>query len=463
MDSAPRRPRRRSSILVLAVVVGGLAGCRVAATPSSSPIPLRTEAASPAPAIVPTPAPATAGLPHASLVVARAGDPRWRLIDAQNGADLVTNDEFTLPVGAPRPGWGRIVSAATDGDRTVVRDEIVQPGFGGPELAIDGQWRLPSVGDGALPAGVSAAGSTIFLDEADAAATAATTRFAIVEHTFGGKPSTSGEADLRLVRVVELAGRFAFDALSSDGRILYVVQHLDAAAGGHYQVRAVDLPAGSLRPDVIVDKANPDEWMAGYPIAQVRRADGVVMTLYDGPEHPFIHALQSNEAWALCIDLPVAAGAERSAWGLVADGEGRAVYAANGSSGLVVEVDPEEFAISRTATLHTTAATSIVLAKFGHSDIGPVGQRVVALPGGKGLLVGVGGGVAIVNGKDFREAGRVELGHPIVSIGTTPDGSIAFALTGDGRVVAFEPRPAGRVFGDVPNGPFSGLLAVAPW
>ncbi len=87
----------------------------------------------------------------------------------------------------------------------------------------------------------------------------------------------------------------------------------------------------------------------------------------------------------------------------------------------------------------------------------------MALPGGKGLLVGIGDGVAIVNGKDFREAGRIDLGGSIDSIGTMPDGSIAFALTDDGRIVPFEPRPAGHVYGDVPNGPYSGLLAVAPW
>ena len=463
MDTTSLR-RRRSSILAVAVLVAGLAGCQAASTPSGSSTPGPSSATSPAPTAGHTTAPsAAAGVPHATLVVSRAGDPRWRLIDAANGEDLVTNDEFSIPVGAPRPGWGRIVSAAIDGARTVVRDDVVQPGFGGPQLAIDGRWSLPTIGDGGLPAGVSADGSTIVMKDAGAAADAATTRFAIVEHTVAGQPSTSGDADLRLVRILELAGRFTFDALSSDGRILYVVEHLDAAAGGHYQVRAVDLPAGSLRPDIIVDKANPDEWMAGYPIAQVRRADGVVMTLYDGPEHPFIHALQSNEAWALCIDLPQAAGAERSAWGLVADADGRMVYAANGSSGLVVEVDPEQFAISRTATLQTTAATSIVLAKFGHSDVGPIGGQVVALPGGKGLLVGVGSDVANVNGKDFREVGRIDLGHPIRSLGMTPDGSIAFASTVDGRIVAFEPRPAGRVYGDVPNGPFSGLLAVAPW
>jgi hypothetical protein len=92
-----------------------------------------------------------------------------------------------------------------------------------------------------------------------------------------------------------------------------------------------------------------------------------------------------------------------------------------------------------------------------------VGQRIVALPDDKGLLVAVGEGVAIVNGKDFREVGRIALGRPIVSIGLTPDGSTAFALTNDGRILAFEPRTSGRVFGAVPGDGYDRLLAVAPW
>ena len=44
--------------------------------------------------------------------------------------------------------------------------------------------------------------------------------------------------------------------------------------------------------------------MGGYPITQLRRPDGMVFTLYRGAEHPFIHALSSIDAWAVCIDLP---------------------------------------------------------------------------------------------------------------------------------------------------------------
>ena len=82
-----------------------------------------------------------------------------------------------------------------------------------------------------------------------------------------------------------------------------MIEHLDSDEGGRYQVRAVDVATGQVADGVIVDKTNIDEQMAGYPLAQVRRPDGFALTLYQGMEHPFIHALSSIEGWAVCIDF----------------------------------------------------------------------------------------------------------------------------------------------------------------
>jgi hypothetical protein len=466
------RPRI-SVVLAIAALGVVLASCGAAA---GSAIPGRPSAAtapsSASPGGTPTAStPAASASPNSAipnsaiLLVAQPGKAGWAIVEAGSGGGYLGPD-FRVPVGVPRPNWSRVVSASVTGDTTVVRDDVVQPGFGGPRLAVNGRWRLPAIGDSSTPVGVSMDGSTIALVEADPPADAAVTRIAVVEHTFQGKPSAVGDADLRLATVVELPGRFAFDTLSPDGRILYVIEHLDASSGGHYQVRAVDIPSGTLRPAVIVDKGNPDEWMAGYPLAQVRRADGVVMTLYDGPEHPFVHALQSAEAWALCIDLPVTAGAERSGWGLATAADGRTVYAANGAAGVVYELDPTEFAVRRTVTLSSVAAAAegpFSLAKFGHSEIGPIGRSVVALPDGLGLLVARPSGITVLNGKDLEELWTVPTGGPVESLGVTPDESLAFALTHDGRIVAFDPRGHGRALGEVPGGPYSGLIAVAPW
>jgi hypothetical protein len=146
------------------------------------------------------------------------------------------------------------------------------------------------------PVGVSNDGRTIVLVETNRP-DRGPSRFAIIDRTGVATP-----------QVVELPGAFEYDALSPDGRILYVVEHLAGPPDGHYQVRSVDTATGTLRAEAVADKNEGDEAMAGWPIAQVQRPDGMVFTLYHGAEHPFIHALSSVDAWALCIDLPATGG-----------------------------------------------------------------------------------------------------------------------------------------------------------
>jgi hypothetical protein len=110
---------------------------------------------------------------------------------------------------------------------------------------------------------------------------------------------------LRTVRTVRLRGAFAYDALSPDGRVLYAVQ-FRSGLGTSYVVRSVSLVTGRLYPGTIVDKTAPDELMTGLPVARARSADGGrVYTLYvGGLSHAFVHALDTREGAARCIDLP---------------------------------------------------------------------------------------------------------------------------------------------------------------
>ena len=150
-----------------------------------------------------------------------------------------------------------------------------------------------------------------------------------------GSPSSSAPCGAE-PRIVELPGVFDFDTLSPDGSILYVAEHVPGPLAGRYQVRAIDTATGMMRDAIIVDKRNVDEVMAGWPIDQEARADGVVLTLYRGAEYPFVHALQSAEAWAVCIDLPTRgmddAGAAAD-WGVVTTPDGRSSLAVNATLG----------------------------------------------------------------------------------------------------------------------------------
>jgi hypothetical protein len=69
-------------------------------------------------------------------------------------------------------------------------------------------------------------------------------------------------------------------------------------------VRALDLRRERLLSDPIVDPDEPEEEMGGYPLARAYSPDGRwAYTLYDGKEHPFVHALDTEGRTAKCIDL----------------------------------------------------------------------------------------------------------------------------------------------------------------
>jgi hypothetical protein len=221
-----------------------------------------------------------------------------------------------------------------------------------------------------------------------------------------------------------------------------------------------------MRDAVIVDKGNPEERMAGAAISQIRRDDGFVLTLYRGPSHPFIHALSSADAWALCIDLPGSAGGGGDGaldWGLAQDARGNAVFAVNATLGIAIDVDPHDLSVRRTATIATAATPRFTLAKFGHADVGPVGRRVVVTPDGSRILAAGRDGIAVIATSDLAVARRDLGGTPIEALAITPDGSTVFALAaGDGRIAAIE-TATGRLLGWVPGSGFDRLVAVAPW
>ena len=360
---------------------------------------------------------------------------------------------YDLPAGVPGERWGSIVATTPAGDTTIVKAITVQPELSAQDRSVPGSWRLPTIGQDTLPVGVSADGSTVVLVEDGPRADATMSRFAVLA---GG-----GDA-----RVIELRGSFEFDALSADGSILYVVEHLPGPPEAHYQVRAVDLPSGRLRDAVIVDKRNLEESMGGWPITQARHGNGVVFTLYRGAEHPFIHALNTAEAWAVCLDLPAIGADDADAagdWGLATGGRDGAVFAVNATLGLATAIDPGELSIRRTASFEAPrAAATVSLAKFGHGDSGPVGRRAVVSPDGSDAVRrGPGRDRPPRDGAPDRDrdaARRVA----VEALALTPDGSTLYALLAtDGRIVKLD-AVSGSVLGEVPGDGFDRLVAVVP-
>jgi DNA-binding beta-propeller fold protein YncE len=390
--------------------------------------------------------PAASTLPGAWLVVGRARQPDLEVIDAATGESFMP-----LPLGVPDARWGRFVEATIHGNRTTVGRLDVSRGDDEIGIALAGKWRLPTIGSDPTPVGLSDNDSTVALVETDAAAGRATSRFAVVDLRGHRAP-----------RVITLRGLFDFDAISPDGSALYVVEHLDANA--RYQVRAVDVATGSLREGAIVDKANPGESMAGWPIEQQRLAGGIVMTLYRGLEHPFIHALNTVDGFAICIDLPPTRHDDADAasdWGLARSPDGLAVYAVNATIGLAVDVNPGDLSIRRSATM-PPATAAIVLAKFGHEDPGVTGRRVVVSPDGERIFAASRAGIVELAARDLTVTRRLLSGTRIDSLGVTRDGAGVFALRhSDGRIVRLDVA-SGNVVAEVPASGYDRLLAVVP-
>lgn len=151
------------------------------------------------------------------------------------------------------------------------------------------------------------------------------------------------------LRTIRLAGAFAFDALSPDGRRLYVLHYPQGVNGGiRYVVRSVSLRTGKLEPGAIVDKTEPSERMNGIALARAWSRDGTwAYTLYNGgTSHAFVHALNTRARVARCIDLPWAGDAQSILDGarLAVGGNGTLTLTNSGGS-MLARIDTRTFSV----------------------------------------------------------------------------------------------------------------------
>ena len=138
--------------------------------------------------------------------------------------------------------------------------------------------------------------------------------------------------------LISLRGSFQPEAVSLDGRRLFVIQYVRRG----YRVRLYDLPRGALRPGELRPQ-NENEPMRGYPAYAIGAPDGRwLLTLYVKPkEHEsFVHALDLRRAVAYCIDLPGhARSGDLAKYALALSPDGRTLVAANPAVGALASID----------------------------------------------------------------------------------------------------------------------------
>jgi hypothetical protein len=204
------------------------------------------------------------------------------------GVDLSRAGVPGTAPGAPRyvslpAGRDTVVAAVSQNGGQVLRSRL-----------LDGRFTIPAVAYDGSPGGLSADGRTLVLINPRVRFPRRTTTLAVL-----------GTQGLRARDVIALKGDFSFDAISPDGRWLYLVQYLSERDPAAYLVRLYDLRRGQLLREPIIDPREVGDVMRGMPITRAASPDGrFAYTLYDGAGgHPFIHALDTVERTARCIDL----------------------------------------------------------------------------------------------------------------------------------------------------------------
>lgn len=197
---------------------------------------------------------------------------------AQGGAGLTSPD-----------GTLRFVAERASLETTQLVARTVRGGTTTMSRALDGSFGIPMLRNGLPALGMFRDGSRFVLQSTQRAPT---TTLQIIR-----------TADLAVDRTIELDGAFSFDALSPDGKKLYLIQYQSADDVERYVVRLYDLAGGALVAGRVADATQKSWVMRGFVATRTESRDGRwVYTLYANPAgFPFVHALDTVNGTARCV------------------------------------------------------------------------------------------------------------------------------------------------------------------
>ena len=185
-----------------------------------------------------------------------------------------------------------------------------------------------------------------------------------------------------VLRKVTLKPGFTIDALSPEGRWLYVIQHKN---GQQYAVRRLNLRTGVLHPSALAQKGEQEQ-MAGTPAGAIQSWDGNwQFTLYVNAAHKtaFVHALSLNQSYTVCIDLPgTGTPAELRTYSLALSPDGH-LFAANPALGLIADISLNTFkpVVKRFPAASAASTASAAAAPDGYRLAFSAGPRIWVFDG----------------------------------------------------------------------------------
>jgi hypothetical protein len=201
-------------------------------------------------------------------------------------------------------------------------------------MRVKGIWGIPLVAYDGTAEGLFPNGRTLVLAQSlyDGQALRTTTKFTLVDtHA------------MKVIRRIQLKGAFTFDAVSRDGRYLYLIEYI-SPEDPTYRVRAYDLEGAGLLAKIVSDKRSWATDMRGLPISRTWK-ESWSYTLYGANARPFIHALDTENVAAVCINLPWKTSPDRFFdYRLRLDGDGHLVVRGPNGRALAV-IDRQSFKI----------------------------------------------------------------------------------------------------------------------
>jgi hypothetical protein len=154
------------------------------------------------------------------------------------------------------------------------------------------------------------------------------------------------------VRIVTLRGAYSFDAISPNGRRVFVIEYVrytPASNAVEYKVRALSAETGRLEAGTIAEKGEADENMQGFPVTRTPSREGDwAYTLYarTGAGKAFVHALDTAHGGAYCIDLPWSnGGGALSGVRMVLTRDGSRLELRHPVVGLLATIDTRSFRV----------------------------------------------------------------------------------------------------------------------
>ncbi len=221
--------------------------------------------------------------------------------------------------------------ALTTGRQTIVSVVRVRGGRVDRWRLLSGYFGVPIVSLDGATAGVSHDGRKLVLATV---AGGTTTQFAVID-----------TRTLKLRRI-ELRGLWSFDAIAPDASTLYLVQYSGPGSNAAYSVRAYDLATNRMLSRPIVDRDVGAELMRGWAVTRATSSDGRwAYTLYAKQKgKPFVHALDTADRKAYCIDLPLEFGRPEQMGLRLRLRAGRMLEVRNGQE-MVATVDTRSFVV----------------------------------------------------------------------------------------------------------------------